>query len=121
MILLLYSCEYEDKTLVGYYNDSELEEGDEIPFMLDANYPNPFNPLTIISFSVGQPMHLVLKVYTDDWQNVCTMVDTTYESGRYAEYFNAKNFENDELPSGSYFYTLEGGGYLLIRKMTLLK
>jgi len=121
MILCLSSCEYDDKGLVGYYNDSELEEGDEIPFILDANYPNPFNPLTIISFSVGQPLHLVLKVYSDDWQEISKLVDSTFESGRYAEYFNANNFEDDELSSGSYFYTMEGGGYLLIRKMTLLK
>ncbi|MBC8215346.1 MAG: hypothetical protein H8E64_02405 [Candidatus Marinimicrobia bacterium] len=119
---LFPSCESDTKILAGYQNGEELEEGDLIPFLLHQNFPNPFNPRTSIRFDVGKSLHLTMKVYTDDWQEVSKLVDDEFDENTFhTVIFQGINSDGEEVPSGSYFYTLEGGGVILIRKMTVLK
>ena len=119
--LLWLSCG-DETTLISAIRDGEqLEEDTRLPFMLDQNYPNPFNSSTTIPFRTATLIHLTLKVYTDDWQEVGTLIDEVMLPGIHIVTFNAKNFEGKELPSGEYFYTLEGEGLTLVRKMKLIK
>jgi hypothetical protein len=114
--LAAQSCTDEDKIVAALQGTSEQSEGEQVPFFLYQNYPNPFNPATIIQFRVGQDMDMDLKVYTEDWQEMQTLLDGRYVAGDYRVQFNAT-----ELPSGEYYYVLEGGGYTQIRKMKLVK
>jgi len=120
--LLLCSCDKDSIVLVGYEDGVKLEEGDNVPFLLDQNYPNPFNPNTTIYYQVGINTSLKLKVYSDDWQEVVTLVDKpNHDVGYYRVSFDGKNSKGEYIPSGEYFYTLEGDGFILLRKMKLLK
>ncbi len=110
------SCTDEDKIAAALQGTREQSEGEQAPIFLYQNFPNPFNPSTVIHFDLSQLMHLTLKVYTEDWQEVKTLVDGVHNAGRYSVTFSAT-----ELPSGEYYYVLEGRGHTQIRKMKLVK
>ncbi len=117
----LISCSDETTILSAIEDGKELEEGAQVSFLLNQNYPNPFNPTTVITFTVSHTMRLTLNVYTEDWVKVATVVNRTHYAGYYQVTFDSKNSDGDSLPSGEYYYTLEGEGLIITRKMMLLK
>ena len=110
------SCTDEDKVAAAIQGGEELNEGDPSPIALLQNYPNPFYSSTSIQYRLSDNMHVTLKVLTEDWQEVATLVDRVETRGYYVTEFHAT-----DLPSGEYYYTLEGGGVTLIRRMAVLK
>ncbi len=116
LVFSIQSCSDEDNIAASLQGTREQSEGELAPFLLEQNYPNPFNPSTAIFFNLSQSMRVSLKVYTEDWQEVQTILDGQFTGGPHRVTFNAK-----DLPSGEYYYTLEGGGYTQIRKMKLVK
>ena len=85
-------------------------------FQLEQNYPNPFNPTTRISYKLASRTSVRLKVYDLLAQVVAELVDDTQEAGRYEV-----TFDGSKLPSGTYFYKLEAGQYVEVRKLLLVK
>lgn len=85
-------------------------------YELFPNYPNPFNPNTIISFQIPFPGLVTLKVYDVLGNEVTTLVNEQKPSGIYDIMFNAQS-----LTSGIYFYELTSGSFSSIKKMILLK
>jgi hypothetical protein len=85
-------------------------------YRLEQNYPNPFNPSTRITYSVPKSEKVRLAVYNLLGSEVAMLVNETKGAGTYTVNFNAQN-----LSSGVYFYKLETGNTLLVKKMMLLK
>ena len=85
-------------------------------YNLDQNYPNPFNPTTQISFEIGQSGMTSLKVYDLLGREVATLVNSELPAGSHSVNFDAAN-----LASGTYMYRLEANGFVLTRKMMLVK
>ncbi len=85
-------------------------------FSLMQNFPNPFNPSTVIQFSVPKSSYVSLKVYDMLGREVKTLVNETKQAGTYAYNFNASN-----LPSGVYLYKIVAGDYTATKKMILVK
>ena len=90
-------------------------------FQLKNNYPNPFNPETIIEYVVPQNGNVKLVIYNVLGQKVRTLVDQYQTSGTYKVYWNGRNEQNAALTSGVYFYQLQGENALITKKMTLVK
>jgi hypothetical protein len=93
--------------------------GEAVPavFTLNQNYPNPFNPSTKISFSLAEANFTTVKVYNVLGQQVATLFSGMADAGRaYVVNFNASTLGN-----GIYFYRLESGSKVDVKKMTLLK
>lgn len=82
-----------------------------------ANYPNPFNPATVIRFTVPASGRAVVKVYNLLGQEVCTLLDDITETGTYY----TVHFDGTHLASGVYLYTLESNGQRKVNRMLLLK
>ena len=80
------------------------------------NYPNPFNPSTVIKYQLPQSVKVSLIVYDILGREVSTLVNDFKSAGTYQVTFNASN-----LPSGIYFYKLETGQSSQINKMMLVK
>ena len=110
------SCTDEDKIATAIRDGEEIEVGTNTPIGLGQNYPNPFNPSTSINFGISYTMHVTLRVLTEDWQEVTTLVDEVTVPGYYQVVFSSGN-----LPSGEYYYTLEGSGITIVRRMRILK
>lgn len=85
-------------------------------YSLSTNYPNPFNPTTIINYAVKDAGLVSIKVYDILGAQVATLVNESKEAGEYAIEFNAST-----LPSGVYIYTMQVNGFTSSRKMLLMK
>jgi flagellar hook assembly protein FlgD len=85
-------------------------------FALHQNHPNPFNPLTIISYQLPADGMVTLKIYTPLGQEIATLVDEVQSAGSKSVEWNAGNF-----PSGIYFYKLTAGKSTEVKKMVLAK
>ncbi len=85
-------------------------------FNLEQNFPNPFNPVTTICFSLDTPGHVRLQLFDMIGNNITTLVNAYKQAGHYRAELNAMN-----IASGVYFYTLQIGTRSLTRKMLLLK
>ena len=85
-------------------------------YQLAQNFPNPFNPSTTISFSIPQTGKVLLSVFNSIGQEVETLIDDEMTSGDHQVSFNAI-----DLPSGIYFYKLETGNFVDVKKMILIK
>jgi len=81
-------------------------------YTLEQNIPNPFNPSTLIEFSIADDAQVRLVVFDALGRRVRTLVNSHKEKGRYKVVFDA-----GDLPSGLYFYRLETPVYTAIRKM----
>ncbi len=83
---------------------------------LDHCYPNPFNPMTTIRYSLAAPGHVTLKVYDMIGREVATVVNGMQDAG-------VKNvqFDASHLTSGIYFYTMRCGDFSATKRMTLIK
>ncbi|MFA7418666.1 MAG: T9SS type A sorting domain-containing protein [Melioribacteraceae bacterium] len=85
-------------------------------YALNQNYPNPFNPSTIINYQLPEAGQVTLKVYDVLGNEVSTLVNEFKQAGVY----NAK-FSNSQLSSGIYFYKLQVGNFVSVKKMMLAK
>jgi hypothetical protein len=85
-------------------------------YALSQNYPNPFNPSTEIKFSLSTAGYTTLRVYDVLGKEVSTLVNERLNSGAFSVTFDARN-----IPSGTYFYTLNVDGRQISKKMMLLK
>ncbi len=83
---------------------------------LAQNAPNPFNPLTEISFRLERSSHATLRVYDTRGRVVATLVDGALAAGDHRVSFSARG-----LASGLYMYRLEAGGVVESRKMMLVR
>lgn len=85
-------------------------------FVLYQNYPNPFNPATTICYELPRSGPVRLTVYNMLGQEVSMLVDTQQPAGIHQVTFNAS-----QLASGVYFYRLQSGEKILVRKMLVMK
>lgn len=85
--------------------------------VLSANYPNPFNPATVITFHLPERTDVSLSVYDLLGRKVATLVDgTAKQAGEHSVLFDAS-----ALSSGIYLYRLQTGSHITTRQMTLIK
>lgn len=85
-------------------------------YKLFQNFPNPFNPATIISYKINQGGFVTLKVYNLVGQVVKILVSENQEPGTYSEQFDASN-----LSAGIYLYKLQVNSFTSVKRMTLIK
>jgi len=88
---------------------------------LAANYPNPFNPRTTITYGLPAPAHVRLTVYNILGQEVATLIDGPRSAGHHQEDWNGCDNRNQPVSSGVYLYRLETGQFSQTRKMMLVK
>ena len=87
---------------------------------LKQNYPNPFNPSTQIRYSLEKAGNVSIKVFDVLGREVATLVNENQNPGDHAVSFNSASIRGG-LSSGVYFYRIESGSFLDVKKMMLLK
>ena len=109
---------YPNAFMIAYvsYNSSGVNDTKLEGNALAQNYPNPFNPSTEIRYSLTNESKVSLKVYNALGSEVATLVDRSESAGEHNVNFNA-----DNLPSGTYFYTLKAGMFSQTKRMVLSK
>lgn len=99
--------------ITGIQNKSQ---NNPLHFSLFENYPNPFNPSTIIGYRLPVRSYVTLNVYDILGREIETLVSGVKNAGSYSITFNAS-----KLASGIYLYKLHAGNFVQVRKMILLK
>ena len=98
-------------------NIADAGTGKPDKFALKANFPNPFNPVTMISYQLAMNSDVELSIYNLLGQKVATLVNKKQAAGYYTVQWNASAFT-----SGVYIYKLEtSSGFRKSRKLLLLK
>ena len=85
-------------------------------YKLYHNYPNPFNPTTILRYDLPEEIKVVLKVYNILGEEVATLINDEKVAGSYEVSWDANN-----LGSGVYFYRIQAGSFVETKKMVLMK
>jgi hypothetical protein len=109
LMLLATSGELTGKTIKA----SNIEP---IKYELSQNYPNPFNPLTKINYSVAKQGLVSLKIFDILGREIKTLVNEVKSPGAYIVDFNGSN-----LSSGVYFYKIQSGDFMQVKRMILIK
>ena len=101
-----------EKEISNVITDDEMN----VNYDLSQAYPNPFNAVTHIRFSIPKTEFVSLKVYDILGREVEILVDQTQSAGNYNVRFNASL-----LASGVYFIKMQAGSYSSTKKVILLK
>lgn len=108
---------------ISLFTGDIVSDNGEIPIQ---NFPNPFNPDTWIPYHLQEDSNVLIKIYSASGQLV-RILDLGYKTaGSYisksdAAYWDGKSESGDEVSSGVYFYHLQTGKSVLIKKMTIIK
>ena len=90
-------------------------------FSLEDNYPNPFNPWTMIDYSIPSEVTVELIVYDILGREVIRLVDEIQKPGYKSVIWNGRDMYNNEVGSGVYFYQLSTDNFKKTRKMIFMK
>jgi hypothetical protein len=85
-------------------------------YNLLQNFPNPFNPNTVINYSIKETGLVKLKVYDILGTEVADLINETKDAGNHSVNFNASHLSN-----GVYIFTFQVNGYSKSKKMLLMK
>ncbi len=108
----------DDIEINGYMTGFEEKSDYRTPsgYLIYQNYPNPFNPTTTIKYALPKAGTVKLEVFNLLGQKVATLVNSRKAAGNHHISFNGSG-----LASGVYYYRLETGRFVRIRKMVLVK
>jgi hypothetical protein len=85
-------------------------------YVLEQNFPNPFNPSTSIVFGIPVDSDVRLTVHDLNGREVAALSEGFHPAGGYSVSFDASN-----LTSGIYIYTLQAGSVVMRKTMQLVK
>jgi len=103
----------------GNYSMTDLSNSSSViseNFVLHQNFPNPFNPITNIQFSVPNLSPVSISIYNVQGELVEYIVNDEYGPGNYTVVLNAEGYS-----SGIYFYRLQTDNSILTRKFIIIK
>lgn len=117
-----YSYRLKQMDFNGTFEYSQVVEVLLTPseFKMYNNYPNPFNPSTIIAYELPTDAFVTLKVYNTTGEQVAELVNEYQVTGKYNKSFNTSSVSSS-LPSGIYFAELRANEKVQRIKMMLLK
>jgi Secretion system C-terminal sorting domain len=107
---------FEQTTGVEENRDGNLPSG----FLLYQNFPNPFNPSTVIKYRIPEDNFVTLKIFDSLGREVVTLINERQVKGEHHVSFNA-NSVNKKISSGVYLYQLKSGDFTNTKKFVLLK
>ena len=111
---------FDNFRIVDYMDSlaSVTQTGNQTPdeYALYQNYPNPFNPVTNIKFDIPKTGHVNLSVYNVLGEEIETLHNGVLSAGSYKVDFNASSYA-----SGIYFYRIETGNFVAVKKLVVMK
>jgi len=90
-------------------------------FRLMSNYPNPFNPETMIPFELAEAGQASLTIYNLMGQKVATLISGVQDAGYHLVQWTGRDDNGKSIASGMYLMRLEAGTHVATQKITLLR
>jgi hypothetical protein len=113
-------ADYNNGLIILYNNSITTTVADHATpyngYKLHQNFPNPFNPTTMIRYSVPVESFVTIKVFDILGKEVITLENREKSPGAYEIDFNG-----EELTSGMYYYRMQAGDYINTKKFILLR
>jgi hypothetical protein len=106
----------DNVSLIEVVTAIEDPTGVPVAFRLDQNYPNPFNPTTVIGYRLSAVNDVDLTIYDVLGQKVTILVSEKKRAGSHQVEWDASGFA-----SGIYYYRMEAGEIVEVKKMVLLR
>ena len=107
------------------YNEEQSLAVDNISipseFRLNNNYPNPFNPITNISYDIPMAIDVKIEIFNIMGQSVKILANTFHQPGVHKIQWDASNDAGQPVSAGMYIFTIRAGEFRQTRKMVLLK
>jgi parallel beta-helix repeat protein len=88
---------------------------------LNQNAPNPFNPMTKITFALPSEQRVQIAVYSINGSRVATLLDAVMSRGSHDLIWRGLDDHSRPLPSGAYFYRLESNNFSETKRMVLVR
>ena len=104
----------------GYLSNDDMASTPEV-FALHANYPNPFNPTTMIAYDLAEQSNVSLVIFDLMGREVKTLVQMNQSSCRQIAIWDAQDNMGHPVSAGVYIYQLRAGKHMFTRKMVLMK
>jgi hypothetical protein len=99
-------------TIVEQFNHSQMP----IRYRLYQNFPNPFNPKTIINYELPTTNFVELSIYNLLGQKVATLLSERQPAGSHQVEWDAS-----QMPSGVYYYRIKAGEFENVKQMVLVR
>lgn len=117
------ACTYPNEANPVTYSLLAVTPGVSLPisFALNQNFPNPFNPVTSISFDLPVASEVELAVFNLIGQKIATLRSEWMVAGRHRVTWNGRDDLGRELSSGVYLYVLKADRFFAQKKMVLLQ
>ncbi|MBN2410672.1 T9SS type A sorting domain-containing protein [candidate division KSB1 bacterium] len=90
-------------------------------FTLSRNYPNPFNPVTRLDYTLTRAANVRIAVYNTTGELISTLVDAQHFAGSYSVTWNGKSENGSTVGTGIYLVRMESENRMLNRKVLYLK
>jgi hypothetical protein len=90
-------------------------------YVLENNFPNPFNPATNIRYGVPRRSYVTLAVFDILGRKIRTLVAGESLEGTFTVRWDGRDDDGRNISSGVYFYRMTAGSYVMSKKMILLK
>lgn len=92
-----------------------------LDYALFENFPNPFNPTTIIHYSIKENIKTKLVIYNSLGQSIRVLVDDYQKAGIHGIEWDSRDNNGKKVSSGVYFYQLTAGSFIQTKKMILVE
>ncbi len=115
--------ETSDVTTGEYEIVVSAEDGTVIPLKtsLNQNHPNPFNPDTVINFTLKDSERVRIEIYNIKGTKIDTLINEELSAGKHYVIWNGTDSSGRSMPSGVYFYRMMTSDHIEIKKMVMLK
>jgi len=104
-------------TITANIGINNNQNGTPVKFELAQNFPNPFNPVTILTYALPKKSAVTLKIYDALGRETATLINNEIKT---EGYYNVE-FDGTSLPSGIYYYRIEAGEFVDTKKMIMIK
>jgi hypothetical protein len=123
--MLVIGCETECPEATGCVVNNAIytwNQGTTSSAVTSRNYPNPFNPSTVIQFSLPEAAEVSVTVYNSLGQSVKELVtNTSMPAGNHQIEWDGTNYSGKTVSSGIYLYRIEAGQHEVTKKMVLTR
>ena len=106
---------------LGALSSDEENLGFPTAFSVNQNFPNPFNPVTTLEYSIPENMVVQVTIYDNMGRLVKNLFNASKRAGTNRIQWNATDNMNQPVPTGMYIYRIQAGNQVETNKMIYLK
>ena len=106
---------------LGALSSDEENLGFPTAFSVNQNFPNPFNPVTTLEYSIPENMVVQVTIYDNMGRLVKNLFNASQRAGTNRIQWNATDNMNQPVPTGMYIYRIQAGNQVETNKMIYLK